>query len=151
MLSVMIECSSLRSSSSILEKSGIPARVCVVTILIVSINPLLYCWDSLFFSYSLLPATSIMEAGQFGKLLAPEVFSNHHALYLAGAFTDFIDFHTAPVTRDGKFVHEAIAAVYLHRLIGSAFGSFRGKELGYRGLSRIRFALHVQPGSFIIH
>src|SRR5436309_5965122 len=122
--------------------------------IIVLFLPLLgyrYCWDSLFFSYSLLPATSIMEAGQFGKLLAPEVFSNHHTLYLAGAFTDFIDFHTAPVTRDGKFVHEAVAAVYLHRLIGSAFGSFRGKEFGYRGLSRIGFALHVQPGSFIIH
>src|SRR5258706_8140989 len=82
--------------------------------------------------------------------LAPQQFRYQHSLHLAGTFTNFVDFNAAPVARNRKFIHEAVAAMDLHGLVGSSFGRLRGKELGHRRLSPIGLALHMQPRGLII-
>src|SRR6266567_8466566 len=77
--------------------------------------------------------------------LAPEQFRYQHTLHLAGTFTNFVDFDAAPVARNRKFVHETIATMDLHSLVGSSLGHLRGKELGHRRLPPIGLALHLQP------
>ena len=53
-----------------------------------------------------------------------EQFGDEHTLNLTFAFADFVDFHAKQVSRNGvfvHFVHEAIAAMNLDRLVGDAF------------------------------
>src|SRR6266516_7814817 len=61
------------------------------------------------------------------KILAAEGFSDQHALHFACALSDFVGLDIAPVARYGIFIHEAITAMNLYRLIGSTFGGLRSK------------------------
>src|ERR1700726_104925 len=84
-------------------------------------------------------------------LSAPEEFRYQHTLHLAGTFTNLVNFDAAPVARNRKFIHEAVTAMNLYGLVGSTLGHLGSKEFGHRCFSPIRPALHMQPGSLIIH
>src|SRR5690348_12113966 len=90
------------------------------------------------------------STGPGSDALASQEFRDQHALNLAGAFSNFIDFDATPVTRNGIFIHKTIAAVDLYRLVCCSLGCFRGKEFCDRRLSRVGLMLHMQPGSFIV-
>src|SRR5262249_16242864 len=62
---------------------------------------------------------------------ALEMLIDDQALHLARALANLMRLDVAPVARHRILVHETIAAVDLHCLIGRALRRFRGVELGH--------------------
>src|SRR5260221_48838 len=65
--------------------------------------------------------------------LAHEEFRDQHALYLAGALTNLIDFYATPVARNRKFIHEAVAALTQDVTLGH-YAIFKSQRACIRGL-----------------
>src|SRR5690349_11644739 len=66
-----------------------------------------------------------------GRAAPLEVLEDDLALHLARALADLVHLDVSPEARHGIFVHEAVAAVDLHRLIAGALGRLGGVELGH--------------------
>src|SRR5438477_6361764 len=68
-----------------------------------------------------------------GALLGAERARDHHLLYLVGALADREDLGVAVEAAHGVLLDVAVAAVYLHGLLGAAHGQAPGLELRLRG------------------
>src|SRR5438034_3075184 len=65
--------------------------------------------------------------------LAAEEARDQHPLHLGRTLSDLVDLHVPPVTCDGIVLHEAVAAMDLHRLVRGALGGLGREQLAHRG------------------
>lgn len=63
--------------------------------------------------------------------LAAKLLGDQHTLHLACALANLVDLDAAPVARHRIFIHKAIAAMDLYRLVCRALGRLGRKELGH--------------------
>src|SRR5262249_14834927 len=70
---------------------------------------------------------------------------DHEALDLGGALVDLHDARIAVEAFDRVFLHVAVAAVDLDRLVGDPVRGLAGVELGHRRLARERTSAILEP------
>src|SRR5579875_2146616 len=151
----LLACSKAKGDAAL----GIAVMKCVLLVLVAKRYRQYYTKNSIFRASRQSGTKTSRSAIHRAPLTAPrvamlprvEIFCNQDPLHLAGAFADLVDLDVAPVARDGKIVHETIAAVDLHSLVGGSLRGFRGEELGHCSFFAEWLALHVQPGGFVIH